>query len=1134
MYQIARAGDPDYLTEGQKALIAEKGYLGYLMNEDTACRQPQWSGKLAKTLGLDSKQFDEVGFQRLWDGYHPQTGEPLVKNAGDENRIEATEMVLTVPSSVSTFFYLCNEEEKKQLLDILQEANDEIFSEIEKNAEPKNEAMRGMQNKSRNELAGCGFFHYENRGIADKAMNEKMGMPLDTVLPDAHIHIHYQVMHTMQTEINGEMKTVALDPDSIYKKQKELSVKLNTLIQEKLESKMGVKTTNSENQFSFEVAGVPASVYEGMKKRGNNLKDARKVGKLAEKIAKLEDEEKFDEADKLKEERKILIEKTNFLNFQDVENGYTAEQLEHMRRASAEKKQDLSYGEIVNLMEGQLEHVEYEGKEGFSRNQFDKLNTEAQFKLTKSPAAAMQELARSNGRILVVNEDTGKEIDLLHLKLLDKDGVFPRTKFNETVISHFKNEGVRFDSLESINKFCDRAFDKYSDKAGLVRLRKENGQWSDYYTSRDIIKTEFEMVEIAKTLAKQKVQTDGAKLDEITQRMEGEGFKFTNTQRQAVEGLKRNSRVTYACGFAGVGKSKAYVKVCGEVFSFDSKVIGLATGKKVVTGLKEEGIEDSFSFAKIRNHFETKGHLPFDPSQKITLIVDEVGMTSSRDLKFIMDEIISKNPESRLIMVGDYEGQFQAVQSGCGIKNINEIALGDENRSVISDIVRQKVGSPAWHLSVLVREKKIDEAVNLLDTAGWLHRAKSPDEAKEQLIDTWKASWECGKTSLKDNLIVAGTNADVNELNAAAKEILFGLDKSNPEYLDRRKEIEVEVIANESDMDKKVKRSFCPNEIVIFKQGMKDNSGTEIDNNTTGRIKEIRKDANGEVLFKIVLDVEDKNGKPIEVEINPKGRKINNGICQTAYSSQGATVEKTFDYVTGKTTNNQFYVEMTRAKQESHVFGTFKSIDKLKVNAAKSQEKFNPIKDATCSAWWDACKQDEKNFIAQAVARRDNDINLPRPALLDAPMPPKNPWAKPFLKGFTEADSLENGMTKAELREQMAKMPAYRDRNLYKPQAIATQEQANASVQSIRQKATQPAPTQQQGWGASLREKLNKGMEQKPQGGKPLTAAEQAVLNKVNARLGLMGKPSVNWEQYCKIHEKREAKKAAGKAFGMK
>lgn len=412
---------------------------------------------------------------------------------------------------------------------------------------------------------------------------------------------------------------------------------------------------------------------------------------------------------------------------------------------------------------------------------------------------------------------------------------------------------------------------------GAVRFDTERGT---RYSTEHLVKIEREVAESAEARKTETVHhLAKAAVDKALAEVEqSKGFELNPEQRDAVHHLTRESGgVAFMVGDAGTGKSTTLEAVREAYESQGYTVIGCALAGKAAAGLEESsGITSrtiDSTLIKLDN-----GTLLLD--RKTVLVVDEAGMVDSRKMHALMNR--ANEAGAKVILVGDHK-QLQPVAAGATFRHVAERA----GHCRLEDIHRQRED---WHKQA-VREMSRGEAAKAM--AAYIERGQVQVKSTHKAACTEAVKiHEANVRAVGHDkaLIIAGTNAQVRDLNALARERMIErgeLGKSQPVRLAEDKKIQLAV----------------GDRIQITRN----DKATGLRNGDLATVKGIDGD-------RLRIQV-DRTGK--EITVKPEALHMRHGYATTTHKAQGATVARAVVLGSANTSREMAYVQASRAKERT-------------------------------------------------------------------------------------------------------------------------------------------------------------------------------------------------------------------------
>ncbi|WP_022669782.1 MobF family relaxase [Hippea alviniae] len=619
-----------------------------------------------------------------------------------------------------------------------------------------------------------------------------------------------------------------------------------------------------------------------------------------------------------------------------------------------EKDHNFSYKEMKNKVNLELkEHF------GINLKQFKKQAVE----LARQNSVTLQAKTAKEQSEATID----KSLDTALEDLTKAQSVFTKEQIENLILKQTLGENITL-------KQIDEAIEKEIKNGNILALDDK------YLTTRAIQSIEKETVSIIE----HNVQTTGIydkqqakELIELQERYQN--FKYTDGQKEFMEkALTQNKRYLIVQGNAGSGKT-ASIKLINRAYTQEEcKVIGVAPTGKAANLLKESGIENVFTIAKLKNEIQN-GNINLNNS-KTVLIVDESSMISSSDMHFLI-----KQETAKTILVGDIK-QFKPIEQGKVFEDIQK-HIKPENYVDMQQTVRFKTQEQKQTAN-LMNQKRFAEAIDLLDRNGSIKEIEDKNEKIEKIK-------ECYIENIKNNrdvLLITNTNKEREILNETIREKLKeeglvdkkdykvlayspkNLDPAERNFIESYRKTDKLIFTSQSrtglvgeaniidvDKDKNTIRiehnnriyEFTPQDLkdaALFKQNyrnfsvgdtiifLKNDKGLNIANGEIGKIESIEKDRIGIIK---------QNRENVTINTNQNSKDVYNYIDHayaiTTYKSQGQTTNVTIYSHSSETISNQesFYVAATRAKEETVIFTDNKEI--LKEQSQMEQEKLSTI-----------------------------------------------------------------------------------------------------------------------------------------------------------------------------------------------
>lgn len=196
------------------------------------------------------------------------------------------------------------------------------------------------------------------------------------------------------------------------------------------------------------------------------------------------------------------------------------------------------------------------------------------------------------------------------------------------------------------------------------------------------------------------------------------------------------------------------------------------------------------------------------------------------------------------------------------------------------------------------------EALELLDQKGRLKLMSGPAQAMDELISAWDAD----KTAVDRKTIIAATRAEVAQLNAMARAALISKG-----LIDDARGIEAEIIHRDESTDTK---RFAPGDRIVFTMNDKE---LGVANGVAGLIREI--DMSGYVpVLSVELDDVNELGESV-VRIPVAFARFDHAYCLTNHKSQGRTFDSAYVLANPSMADREWtYVAASRSRFATTLF----------------------------------------------------------------------------------------------------------------------------------------------------------------------------------------------------------------------
>ncbi|GIK46148.1 MAG: hypothetical protein BroJett012_20510 [Betaproteobacteria bacterium] len=856
----------------------------------------RWIGRLAEDMGLQGNVKDGQ-LKAMFEGFHPETGEQLVKNAGEEHKA-GWDLAFSAPKSVSTVWAVADESTRAEI----QAAQDEAVK------------------------AAMAFLEQHAFSSRDRQGNTQVDKLLSVAYPhstsreqDPQLHTHLLVANLSQ-RIDGSFCSIDFDTrwkmsaGAVYRA--ELASRMQTL---------GFQVERDAD--SFQIAGVPASLVEEFSKRrqqieaileenGYSSAKAAEVAALASRTTK-----------------EIIHRDELFKRWHEaaLEHGFTPESVAQLRLPAQAPQEE------QNLLHNVRDETESSpkdlGEEARPEEEVDPLSREAIFAaLTEHDSAFTVHKIYQAVAVAAQGRLDAEQVEARVKDLLADPGMVKLRKKSPE------------DQDQPKDKRNPRANERHYSTREMIELEKAMAARAGQLATTPSHEVRREAAEAA------------MKAYELEK-----GFQLSAEQRDAVLHITTESgQLAAVRGAAGAGKTTFMEPARTAWESAGYRVRGAALAGKAAAGMEAVGIKSQTVHSllheldggwqdrlqKLEENAATADSAVAEtlaagrqPSEKLlawqagtqselaehqlrqvttqdVILVDEAGMVGSRHMARLLDH--AEKIGFKLVLVGD-EKQLQAVAAGGAF----QVAQKQAGYAELSDNRRQRDAADREAAAAVVEGRAGDALKSYLDR-GRIHVEADQSKTAQQMVAAWAA---CGGEH-KDKLMLAKTRAEVGLLNNLARaEMKAGGGL--------RDEISIGVAAG--------KRELAEGDRILF---TKNDRTLGVKNGHLGTIERIDFDPSANVRLAIRMDHDGSLVMVTPDAIQGKQREaynhIEHGYAVTTHKAQGVTIDHAF--VLGLGNKEMGYVQMTRHRETCELFLTAKEIDQLEEAAEEALlEEFGDI-----------------------------------------------------------------------------------------------------------------------------------------------------------------------------------------------
>lgn len=679
----------------------------------------RWMGRLTEDMGLQGNVKDGQ-LKAMFEGFHPETGEQLVKNAGEEHKA-GWDLAFSAPKSVSTVWAVAGESTRAEI----QAAQDEAVK------------------------AALAFLEQHAFSSRDRQGNTQVDKLLSVAYPhstsreqDPQLHTHLLVANLTQ-RVDGSW--AALDFDTRWKMAAGAVYRAELAAQMQA---MGFQTERDND--SFKVAGVPSGLVEEFSKRRQQIEAVlEEKGYSSAKAAEVA-------ALSTRTAKEAISREALFKQWQEtaLEHGFTPESVAQLRlpaQALQEKDEAAQAQEGVDPLSNEAifaaltehdsaftVHKIYQAVAVAAQGRLDAEQVETRVKdlladpdmvklRKKSPENQNQPKDKRNPRANERHYSTREMIEL-------EKAMAARAGQLATTPSH----GVRHEAAEAAMKAyeLEKGFQLSAEqRSAVLHITAGSGQLAAVRGAAGAGKTTF--MEPAK-----------AAWESAGYRVRGAALAGKAAAGMEAVGIK--SQTVHSLLHELDGGWQERLQKLEENAAASDKAIAetLASGRQP---------SEKLLIWQASTQAELAEHKAREVTGRDVILVDEAGMVGSRHMARLLEH--AEKIGFKLVLVGD-EKQLQAVAAGGAF----QVAQKQASYAELSDNRRQRDAADREAASAVVEGRAGDALKSYLDR-GRIHIEADQAKTAQQMVSAWMA---CSGEH-KDKLMLAKTRAEVGLLNNLAR-----------------------------------------------------------------------------------------------------------------------------------------------------------------------------------------------------------------------------------------------------------------------------------------------------------------------------------------------------------------------------
>lgn len=410
------------------------------------------------------------------------------------------------------------------------------------------------------------------------------------------------------------------------------------------------------------------------------------------------------------------------------------------------------------------------------------------------------------------------------------------------------------------------------------------------YTTRELLDAELTIIDVAHQRAHDHAAVVKQRDVERVLSQRSEQRRLSDEQHRMVTQLTTSGAgVEVVVGLAGAGKTFSLDAAHDTWLQAGIDVRGTATALSAAKTLEAETRIPSETVAMLRAwhaHAEETGDIrQLDEAipRRGVLIVDEAGMTETRDLAFLAQ--LTAERDTKLVLVGDHH-QLPEIGAGGAFRHL----VHNLEHERVTQLTTNRRQHETWERDALneLRAGSVEHAVAAYASQDRIITNTTPEQLRQQLAADWLDARQRGR----DTAMIAYTNADVDELNRAARRLL-----------DERGQLG------------RGRVTFAGHEWAVGDEliATRNRRQLGITNGTRGRVTRISHDG---------LHIQTRDGDSIHVPRDYLARgDASHAYATTGHKTQGMTVNgEAFVLATDHVSREWLYVTMSRATDQSRIY----------------------------------------------------------------------------------------------------------------------------------------------------------------------------------------------------------------------
>jgi conjugative relaxase-like TrwC/TraI family protein len=433
----------------------------------------------------------------------------------------------------------------------------------------------------------------------------------------------------------------------------------------------------------------------------------------------------------------------------------------------------------------------------------------------------------------------------------------------------------------------ERMADEYLASEDVIQIAQ--AQKGTRYTTRRIWELERETLAAVERMKTQGPPPAG---ELIAARVIHTHPTLKDDQREMIRRLLTEpGSLAVVIGEAGTGKTYAIVAAAEGWAQAGIDLRAAAPTWRAASVMRDEGLPTTTIATLLAELDRAEAEGGDGLARGSTLLIDEAGMADTATTARLIAH--AEAAEAKLVLLGDPE-QLGEIEAGGLFR-----AIADRGEPIYLHEVIRHEHELDRDAARRIREGTGSEAIDLYQSEGRVTVVPDAEARRLAMVADWHMAFE----READAVMIAKRNAEVEQLNAIAREVRRGADALGAE----------EIRVGEA--------RFAAGDQVITRVN---DRAADIYNRERWRVAEV--DAARE---RMVLEGIDQ-AKQVEVDreylakVNPRSEApaLEHAYAVTTYSAQGTTVDQAFVMADPSMDKQELYVAASRARGETHFYAT--------------------------------------------------------------------------------------------------------------------------------------------------------------------------------------------------------------------